>query len=459
MKTTTPNWRRRKLLAAAVATMGGLATATTTSVGLLISLLSSDRTRADRTPVDPAAGSILQTPPPPAITRLVGDTLSGPLVLAGVASVAGLSVGEAVVVSPAVELASIPDKPTLDWEAESRRFRQEVTAELAEINRLSECLQPLLPADNRELFDAYGLLLNSDSLVNGTLGRIQQGNWAPGAWRTTVLEYAEHFQNMADPYLQERAADIRDLGQRLLKRLLEPTPEAEDYTYPEHTILLAEEISVSQLLAVPPGQLAGLVSVQGTGASHVAVLAQGLGIPAVFGVSHLPLSRLNRQEVVVDGYSAHVCIQPSPILRQEYFKRVEEKAELAGDLQALRHLPALTPDGHPVALHVNSGLFADIALARESGAEGVGLHRTELSFYEFNRFPSEEEQTRLYTHLLQAMAPRPVVLRTLDLGGDKPFPIGRLTNPIRHWAGAVSVSAWISQTVSKSSCVQCCGLG
>lgn len=436
MKITTPDWRRRKLLAAAVATMGGLATATTMSFGSLISLLSSERIRADGTPVSPAASSTPQPLPHSALRRLAGDTLSDALVLAGIASVAGLSLGEAVVVSPAIELESIPDKLTIDREAESLRFRQVVAAELAEIKRLSERMRSLLPADNHALFDAYGLLLSSDSLVNGTLERIQQGHWAPGAWRTTVLKYAEHFQNMADSYLQERAADIRDLGQRLLKRLLEPTME-EDYTYPDHTILMAKEISVSQMLAVPPGQLAGLVSVQGTGASHVAVLARGLGIPAVFGVSHLPLSGLNRQEVVVDGYSAHVCIQPSPTLRQEYLKRVEEKAESARDLQSLRPLPAWTPDGHHLELHVNSDLFADIDLARDSGAEGVGLHRTELSFYLFNRFPSEEEQARIYTHILTAMAPRPVVLRTLDLGGDKPLPYWQVDepNPALGWRG------------------------
>jgi phosphotransferase system enzyme I (PtsP) len=437
MKTITPDLRRRKLLAAAVTSVGGIGIAAMASIlNLISSMLPGERIRAEETPVEPA-GSTTQMKPHPAVDRLAEDALSGPLVLTGVASAAGLGLGEAVVVSPAVELESVPDKTIVDREAEALRFKQVVAAELEEIKRLSQRLQSLLPPDHGALFDAYILLLSSDSLMNSTLIRIHQGNWAPGALRTTILDYAQRFENLDDPYLQERAADIRDLGQRLLKRLLQPTSQAEGRTYPAHTILMAEEIGVSQLLEVPPEQLAGLVSVHGTGASHVALLARGLDIPAVFGVTHLPLSDLNRREVVVDGYSARVCIQPSPTLRQEYLKLAEEKAELVRGLQELRHLPALTPDGHHLELHANSGLFADIAVARESGAEGVGLHRSELNFYLFDHFPSEEEQTVIYTQVLKAMAPRPVVLRTLDVGGDKPLPYFPIKeqNPVLGWRG------------------------
>jgi len=118
--------------------------------------------------------------------------------------------------------------------------------------------------------------------------------------------------------------------------------------YPDHTILMGDEISVSQLLDVPTEKLKGLVSVRGTGASHVALLARGLGIPAVFGVSNLPPGRLNGREVVVDGYTVRVCIQPSPTLRQEYLKLITDEANLSRDLQHLRDLPAETPDGHRV---------------------------------------------------------------------------------------------------------------
>jgi phosphotransferase system enzyme I (PtsP) len=310
-----------------------------------------------------------------------------------------------------------------------------VATELAELQRLGERMRLLLSAGDRALFDAYALLLSSDSLVDGTLERIRAGNWAPGALRATVLEYANIFTEMDDPYLRERAADILDLGQRLLNRLQEA--QTVNRHYPDHTILMGEEISVSQLLDVPPEKLKGLVSVRGTGASHVALLARGLAVPAVFGVSNLPPGRLNGREVVVDGYTVRVCIQPSPALRQEYLKMIADEAELSRDLQHLRDLPAETPDGHRLELHANSGLFADIAAARDSGVQGVGLYRSELHFFLRDRFPGEEEQTMLYTRVLRIMAPHPVVLRTLDIGGDKPLPYFPIQeeNPFLGWRG------------------------
>ena len=381
------------------------------------------------------AGCINQAEIRQTLDQLSGDVLTGPLFLEGVASARGLAIGEAVVVFPAAALDRVPDKDIDDPEVEASRFRQAVAAELAELQRLSERMRLLLSAGDQALFDAYALLLGSDSLVNGTLERIYAGNWAPGALRATVLEYANIFTEMDDPYLRERAADILDLGQRLLNRLQEA--QATNRRYPDHTILMGDEISVSQLLDVPPEQLKGLVSVRGTGASHVALLARGLGIPAVFGVSNLPPGRLNGREVVVDGYTVRVCIQPSAALRQEYLKLIAAEADLSRDLQYLRDLPAETLDGHRVDLYANSGLFADIAAARDSGVQGVGLYRSELHFFLRDRFPGEEEQTTLYSRVLRMMEPYPVVLRTLDIGGDKPLPYFPIEeqNPFLGWRG------------------------
>lgn len=381
------------------------------------------------------AGCINQVEIRQSLERLDDDVLSDTLFLEGVASARGLALGEAVVVFPATAMGLVPDKDIDNPETEASRFRQAVAAELAELQRLSERMRLLLSPGDRALFDAYAMLLGSDSLVNGTLERIQAGNWAPGALRATVLEYANIFAEMDDPYLRERAADILDLGQRLLDRLQEA--QAVNRHYPDHVILMGEEISVSQLLDVPPEKLKGLVSVRGTGTSHVALLARGLGVPAVFGVSNLPPGRLHGREVVVDGYTVRVCIQPSPALRQEYQKLIAQEAELSRDLQHLRDLPAETPDGHRLELHANSGLFADIAAARNSGVQGVGLYRSELHFFLRDRFPGEEEQATLYTRVLRIMDPHPVVLRTLDIGGDKPLPYFPISeqNPFLGWRG------------------------
>lgn len=381
------------------------------------------------------AGSITQAEVRQGLDRLDENALGETIFLEGVASARGLGLGEAVVVYPAANLESVPDKTINDVEAEASRFRRAVDAELAEIKHLSRRMEGVLSAGDRALFDAYALLLGGDSLVNGTLERIYQGNWAPGALRTTVIEYASLFEEMDDPYLQGRSTDIHDLGQRLLKRLQQE--QATPRHFPDHTVLVGEEIGVSELFEVPPEKLVGLVSVRGGGTSHVALLARGLRIPAVFGVSNALLSRLNGREVVVDGHSARVCIQPSPTLRQEYLKLVQEETELSRGLQELRDLPAETPDGCRFGLYANSALFADIAAARDSGAEGVGLYRSEMHFFLRDRFPGEEEQTSIYTRILRSMAPHPVTLRTLDVGGDKSLPYFPIEeqNPSLGWRG------------------------
>jgi phosphotransferase system enzyme I (PtsP) len=360
------------------------------------------------------------------------------LFLQGVTSTKGLGLGRAVVLITKFDLDTVPDKTATDHEAETTRLRQAIAAELSEIRRLGERMQDLLSAADRALFDAHALLLGSESLMNGMLQRIHEGNWAPGALRATLLEYTQRFETMDDPYLKERAADIRDLGQRLLRRLLHQQSELEKpLSYPNHTVLVGKEIGLSEFLAVPPEKLTGLVTVRGTALSHVALLARGLGIPAVFGVSDLPLRHLQGSEVMVDGYSARVCICPSPVLRQEYLKLLAEEAELTRGLQELRHLPAVTPDGYHLALYANASLLAEIAAARDGSAEGIGLYRSELYFCLHELFPSEEEQTTTYTRLLQVMAPRPVVLRTLDVGGDKSlkyFPVEE-QNSFMGWRG------------------------
>ncbi len=381
------------------------------------------------------AGSISLAEVRQRLERLDTGDLSGTLFLEGIASARGLGIGEAAVVFPDAALDSVPDKPATDPVSEEQRFRRAVEAEMAELKRLGDQLGSVLSAGDRALFDAYGLLLGSDSLINGTVTRIHNGNWAAGALRDTVLEFANVFEEMDDPYLAGRAADIRDLGQRLLNRLQSDTPALREY--PQRTVLMGSEISVSQLLEVPQDRLVGLVSVHGTSASHVALLARGLSIPAVFGLQYAPLERINGRQVVVDGYSSRVCIQPNPTLLEEYKRLIDDEAQLTAELDTLRNQRAVTPDGYQVRLMANAGLHADIAAAREHGAEGIGLFRSELHFYLRDRFPGEQEQTATYTRVLRAMTPLPVTLRTLDVGGDKPLPYYPIQedNPFLGWRG------------------------
>ncbi len=362
---------------------------------------------------------------------------SDTLIFSGGVGSRGVALGQAVVIYPETDLAGVPDQAITDVAEEMAHFKQAHADEIASIQALGARMDNILSAGDQALFDAYILLLKSPELTEGVTMRIAQYAWAPAALRDTIAEIADVFEEMDDDYLRGRAADIHDLGNRLLKRLLNKLGEISANSYPERTILLGEDISVSQLLDVPQSQLVGVVSERGTGASHVALLARGLGIPAIFGVENLPLAKLNGREVVVDGYAARVCIQPNARLREEYLRLLEEEVVLAANLRSLMHLPAETPDGRHITLLANTGILSDFTAADEAGAEGVGLYRSEIPFFLRDRFPTEEEQYALYRLALQSIHPKQVVMRTLDIGGDKPlsyFPI-KEDNPFLGWRG------------------------
>jgi phosphotransferase system enzyme I (PtsP) len=240
---------------------------------------------------------------------------------------------------------------------------------------------------------------------------------------------------MDDDYLRERASDVRDLGRRLLAYLQHDRKQT--MVYPDHTILVSEELTATMLGEVPEGKLAGLVSVLGSGNSHVAILARAMGIPTVMGLVDLPYSKVDGIQMIVDGYHGEVYTNPSELLRKQYADVVEEERQLSQGLDALRELPCITPDGHRMPLWVNTGLLADVARAQQRGAEGVGLYRTEVPFMINQRFPSEKEQLAIYREQLAAFHPQPVTMRSLDIGGDKSlsyFPI-KEDNPFLGWRG------------------------
>ena len=177
---------------------------------------------------------------------------------------------------------------------------------------------------------------------------------------------------------------------------------------------------------VPKEKLVGLVSVLGSGSSHVAILARAMGIPTVMGAVDLPYTRVDGMELIVDGNRGEVYTNPSPELRRQYLELVREERELVQGLEKLRDVPCVALDGHRMPLLVNAGLLAVVARSLDRGAEGVGLYRTEVPFMIQDRFPSEKEQQATYREQLEAFHPLPVTMRSLDIGGDKAltyFPI------------------------------------
>ncbi len=336
---------------------------------------------------------------------------------------------------PPADLDVVPDKAISDIDAELALFKTAIEGVRSDMRTLSAKLATQLRPEERALFDVYLMMLDDASLGSEVTNIIKTGQWAQGALRQVVTDHVNRFELMDDAYLRERASDVKDLGRRLLAYLQSERQQA--LVYPDNTIMVSEELTAAMLGEVPEGKLKGLVSVLGSGNSHVAILARAMGIPTVMGLVDLPYSKVDGIEMIVDGARGEVFTNPSELLRKQYASVVEEERQLSRGLDALRELPCVTLDGHRMPLWVNTGLLADVARAQQRGAEGVGLYRTEVPFMINQRFPSEKEQLAIYREQLSAFHPQPVTMRSLDIGGDKSlsyFPIVE-DNPFLGWRG------------------------
>jgi phosphotransferase system enzyme I (PtsP) len=353
----------------------------------------------------------------------------------GVSGASGIAIGEAVVIAPIADLRSVPYLPCKDVEAEIAFFHRCLIAVREDIKSLGEQLKARINREEQALFDAYLAMLDDASLAAEVCARIGKGANAPYAWSEVILEHESIFNSMNDPYLRERATDLRDLGRRVLAYLQESNQKTR--VYPDKAILIGEELTASMLGEIPKEKLAGLVSVQGSSNSHVAILARAMDIPTVMGAVDLPFTQIDGRPIIVDGYKGTVYCDPSAQLRKQYKAIFLEEQALVKGLEALKNLPCETKDRYRIPLHVNTGLMADVVRSLERGAEGVGLYRTEVPFLLRDRFPSEEEQRIIYREQLEAFAPHSVTMRTLDIGGDKALPYFPIEedNPFLGWRG------------------------
>lgn len=353
----------------------------------------------------------------------------------GIAGAPGVGIGTGVTIFPLLDLNAIPDREPEDIDAEVELIESALASSREDFRVLGERLAPTLPEEERALFDVYQRILDSSNLGAEIVEVIRQGNWAQGALRIVIQRHVERMDNLENEYLRERATDFRDLGYRVLTYLQRSDRSLPQYY--EKTILIGEELTAADLAEVPEGCLAGVISAKGSSSSHIAILARAMGVPTVMGVRDIPIYDLQDKEIIVDGYYGQIYFSPSPALRQEFESLAAEEYELDKSLELLRDLPAETEDGHRVILLVNTGLGADVGFSLAAGAEGVGLYRTEIPFMVRDRFPSGEEQRVIYRQLLASFTPRPVTMRTLDVGGDKNLPYFPVheDNPFLGWRG------------------------
>ena len=355
--------------------------------------------------------------------------------LSGIKGAPGVGIGQ-VKLCDDVDLFSVPDGQCDDPAIALAEWHELVATVQEDVKREQAGLGDMLSQDVATIFDAYRLLLSDPTLIHGVAQLIQDGHHLPGALKRVINHHADVFLAMDDPYLRARHEDIRHLGNKLYSSWRSLRTNVEDDTPRAPTVLVGGQVSVSDIAKVPAEFLTGIVCYQGSNLSHTAVLANALGVPAVMGVGEAK-GVLNDDVVVVDGNSAHVVIRPNNSLIDEYQRLIRAEEQLKSSLQALRELPAITTDNVTITLYANSGLLADISPGLQAGAEGLGLYRTEIPFMVSETFPSEDEQVTVYQQILEAYAGKPVYMRVLDIGGDKPLPYFPIVeeNPALGWRG------------------------
>ena len=364
-----------------------------------------------------------------------GDAARENQLFKGVGGSPGVAIGTAVVVHPLADLDAVPDRETDNITVELLTFDRAVESVRDDIRRIAEQFSSSLPAEELALFDVYLHMLDDGAIPGDVKDRIRLGQWAQGALRQVIREHLRTFEQMEDPYLRERGADVKDLGLRVLANL-QDTRQKKQF-FPDQTVLIGEEVTPGILASIPADKLCGIVSLRGSGNSHVAILARSLGVPAVMGALDVPLFAVENSTIIVDGFYGEVHGNPTRAVLDQYRTLIAEEREFATELETLRDLPSETPDGWRLPLWVNIGLSGDISRSLDRGAQGIGLFRTEIPFMSQDRFPTEEEQRVIYREHMAAFEPRPVTMRTLDIGGDKSlsyFPI-KEDNPFLGWRG------------------------
>ncbi len=321
---------------------------------------------------------------------------------------------------------------------EEERLRLQLAIEKARIQTLymeKRVAERLSDAD-ASIFHTHLMILEDRGFIAKINELIEQNYGAARAVHEVVQFYMDAFDRMEDPYLRSRSADMEDIGRRIMDSL--DGHEGEQIPFNEKRILVATEILPSDLAKIEVENILGIVTEKGDLNSHAAIIARSLGIPAVVGIEGLARELSLSDELIIDGNSGHIYINPDSHVRGEYERLKSDFSSKRRELDELVDLKASTKDGLRINLKANIGLISDIRIAVMNGAEGVGLYRTEFPFMARKQFPNRLEQAAIYSKIMEGFSGKQVTIRTLDIGGDKGLPYfdhPQEDNPFMGWRG------------------------
>jgi phosphotransferase system enzyme I (PtsP) len=355
-------------------------------------------------------------------------------VVRGVPLSEGLALGHAVLHAARVVVTEIEAK---DPEEERRRLEAAVEELRASLDEMLEQGDLGATGEHREIFEAYRMFAHDRGWLRRMTDAVKRGITAEAAVERVQNDTRARMLRQADSYWHERLRDLDELSDRLL-RILAGRPRAHNVAtkLPHDTVLVARSMGAAELLDYDRSRLRGLIIEDSGGQSHIAIVARALGIAAI-GQARGVMERVDHgNPVIVDADSGEVHIRPSSEVIAAYGDKARFRARRQRKYRSLRDKPAVTKDGQRIELHINAGLVMDVPHLAESGADGIGLFRTELQFMVSATLPRLERQTQMYRSIVAEAGQKPVVFRTLDVGGDKVLPYLRQPdeeNPALGW--------------------------
>lgn len=329
----------------------------------------------------------------------------------------GIGIARALVLENA-EL-KIETGTSSDPEKEIQRFEEARDSSLSELNELYQKTLSSLGEEKAQIFEAHTMMLQDPDLVDSITSEIRDNSlMASGAVDIVAKRFVEMFEAMDNEYMRERALDIRDISSRLIRKILK-VDSVNLSALHEEVILVAHDITPSQMAGIDLKKTIGIVTEIGGKTSHTAIMARTMELPAVVGLKDATRSIKNQDILIIDGEAGEVYVNPSQDTLNIYQARREKILSFKKEMLSYKDLACETKDGRKIHLEANIASPLDLESVLRNGAEGIGLFRTEFIYMDRDKAPDEEEQFSIYKKVLEGMNGMPVVIRTLDVGGDK----------------------------------------
>ena len=343
--------------------------------------------------------------------------------LQGIGASRGIAIGQVRITDRSRVTVLEEPVPKEQIPAEIERFKNALTRAIDELNALKQQIAATKREEHLYVIDTHLLILQDSMLTRETLGFIEnEGINAEAALKKTLHKFQETFATVEDDYLRERCGDVETVVERILRNMVGKCQESLNGGEGQ-TIIVAHDLSPADVLQIDKEKVIGFVTDLGGKTSHSAILSRALEIPAVVGLERITSEITDGDVLIIDGTTGIVVVNPDRKTFHDYLRRKQHYEYLERELLKLKDLPVETTDGHRIVLKGNVEFPGEIPSLKGHGAEGIGLYRTEMLFFNRKELPGEEEQFAAYSAVVRAMAPQPVTIRTLDVGGDK-FVVG-----------------------------------